>query len=116
MSYQVVLFWGEDPVAYGSAEELPNVTPELVGPGRLLPVRFTVNIAFHQDGLKSLGDPSNLGAALGGRSFTCEFTGPGDVVRRAKNCIHDITDALILAKPPNFPAVISLIATDISKA
>jgi hypothetical protein len=115
MSYPVVLFLGDNPVAVGSAEELPDVTQEMTGAGRLAPIRFTVNIAFHEDGLTVLGNPSNLGAALGGNSFTCEFTGPGDVVWRANNCTHGITDALILAEPADLPAEIHFIATDVSE-
>jgi len=74
-----------------------------------------VTIAFHQNGLKVLGNPSNLGAALGGGPFTCEFAAAdGKIVRRAKNCVHDITDPLTLAQPPDVPVVIGILATNVS--
>jgi hypothetical protein len=115
MSFQVVLLFGNEPVAFGSADELPDVTTDIQGPGRLPPVSFTVTIIFHQNGLKVLGEPSNLGDTLGSRAFTCEFAdSDGNLVRRANNCAHNVTDPSILAKPADACAVIDFLATDVS--
>lgn len=117
MTYSVVILLKDDPVGFGSIGELPDLTPEITGPGRLPPVRFTINMVLHQTGLKLLGNPSNWGAALGGRSFTIEFVDPdGKVVRHASNCNLNISDPMILAKRPDVSADINIIATDVSDA
>jgi hypothetical protein len=117
MTYSVVILLKDDSAGFGSIGALPDLTPEITGPCRLPPVSFTVNMVLHQMGLKLLGHPSNWSAALGGRSFAIEFADPdGKVVRRASNCYLNISDLTILAQPPDVPADINIIATDVSDA